>query len=170
MKFSDLENEVAKVIERIERGTLSALSVEWTRSIQQNFRSGGRPAWAPRSPRYARSKRARGTKLMKISGALMNVIPVTDYGRNMITLNIDPRARAYAKIHNEGGIINMPPRAIKFRALKGKTVFAGRMHKKITKTTVSKGYIIRMPKREFTNIPPDDFPRITNTIKQYLQL
>lgn len=170
MEFKEVENAVTQLVSKIERGTLTTLGVEWERSVRQNFRAGGRPAWAPRSPRYARSKKARGTKLMKISGALMNVNAVPDFNRNAVTLNMDPRARAYAKIHNEGGVINMPPRKINFRKSKGRTVFAGRSHKKISKTATSKGYIIKMPKREFTNIPLDDFNRIGNSIKQYLQL
>lgn len=171
MEFKDLENKMVGLVSQIQSGTLKVLAVEWRRSVTKNFQSGGRPAWQARSPIYARSKRAKGTKIMKISGALMNVNTDIDIGQSAVKLMMDPRAKAYAKVHNEGGTINMPPRKLKFRKSKsGRTVFAGSKHKKIIKTTTSKAYTVNMPKREFTNIPQEDFPRIVSAIKQQLKL
>ena len=107
---------------------------------------------------------------MVISGALSNVNTVPDLVANKVTLTADPRARAYAKIHNEGGTIEMPPREVKFRKKGKRTVFAGSRHKKTTKTTTTAAYVINMPKREFTNVPRADFPRWVDTIKRTIKL
>jgi len=171
VSFKDIESKIESAIDNIKRGTLNVLSVEWTKSVRQNFRAGGRPAWQPRSVRYARSKKAKGTNIMRISGALMNVNTVPNYTTNTVEMKMDPRARAYAKIHNEGGTINMPARKIKFKKSKaGRTVFAGRDSKRIVKETVSKPYIIKIPKREFTNFPNEDFGNVVTRLKAHLQL
>lgn len=163
--FREIEKALQEKLQSIKSNTLKACAIEWRRTITKNFETGGRPAWQARK---RISKKQKGTKLMVISGALKNVSTVPDTALSIVTLKIDPRARAYAKIHNEGGVINMPARALKFRKNKsGRTVFASSAHKKITKETTGKAYIIKMPKREYTNVPQEDFnTRWLSTIKQ----
>lgn len=153
--FRQIENLLKEKIASIKRNTLKACAIQWQQTIRRNFEQGGRPAWQARK---RISKRQKGTKILVISGAMKNVSAVADPSMNIVTLKIDPRARAYAKIHNEGGTINMPARALKFRKNKsGRTVFASSKHKKIIKETTGKAYVIKMPKREYTNVPLDDF-------------
>lgn len=162
--LSQIEKLLKDKIVEIKQNTLKACAIEWRRTITKNFESKGRPIWAARK---RISKRQRGTNILVISGAMKNVSTVPDFESSSVILKVDPRARAYAKIHNEGGVINMPARNLKFRKnKKGRTVFASSSHKKIIKETTGKAYRITIPKREYTNVPQDDFPRWVSTIKQ----
>lgn len=168
MTAAELENKIKQTVGIIKTGTVKVLAVEWRRSVTRNFEVGGRPAWTPRK---RISKRQKGTKLLVISGAMKNVSTIPDFSNYSVTLRSDPRAKAYSRIHNEGGEINMPPRKLNFRKNKsGKTVFASSSHKKIIKSSTGKAYVIKIPKREYTNIPESDFPRIVTSIKQQLSL
>lgn len=168
MNSEQISRAVNEAVGRIKSGTLKVLAVEWRRSIVRNFESGGRPKWTPRKKI---SKRQRGTKILVISGAMKNVSTVSDFGNYIINLKVDPRAKDYARIHNEGGTINMPARKLKFRKNKsGRTVFASSKNKRITKETTSRAYVVKIPKREYTNIPADDYPRIISALKQQLSL
>lgn len=168
MDSAQLNNAINQAIVKIKSGTIKVLAVEWRRSIIGNFNAGGRPPWTPRK---SISKKQRGTNILVISGAMKNVSTIPDVASLQVTLKVDPRARAYARIHNEGGTINMPARELKFRKNKsGRTVFASSSHKKISKQTIGKAHIIKIPQREYTNIPQEDFPRIVSAIKQGLSL
>ena len=168
MNSIQLTQAVNEAVSKIKSGTLKTLAIEWRRSITKNFESGGRPGWEKRKKI---SKKQRGTNILVISGAMKNVSTVSDFSNYTISLKVDPRAKAYARIHNEGGTINMPARKLKFRKNKsGRTVFASSKHKRVSKETTGKAYVITIPKREYTNIPADDYPRIISAIKQQLQL
>jgi phage gpG-like protein len=167
MNATELKKVLDEVVPKIRAGVVKVAAVEWRKTVHKNFTSKGRPAWPVRKKI---SKKQRGTNILVISGALKNVSTVPDIAAGKVTLHADPRAKAYAKIHNEGGRIDMPPRELKFRKSKGRTVFASSQHKKVTKKTTSKAYTINIPKREFTNIPAEDFPRWVETMKRVIKL
>jgi phage gpG-like protein len=168
MSLAEIENNLKRFVDTAKPKILNVIAIECERTIKRNFEAGGRPAWAPRK---RISKRQKGTNILVISGALKNYHCVADTGSSLVRAIADPRARAYARIHNEGGVINIPSRAVKLRKNKsGRTVFASSRHKRIVKETQTKAYEITIPKREHTNIPAEDLPRWYNSIKQALQL
>lgn len=167
--FSQIEGRLTIVFGYIQTRAKKILCIEAEKSVQKNFDVGGRPKWAPRKHI---SKKQRGTNILVIRGALRNVRALeTETGIVLVT---DPRARAYSQIHNEGGVINMPGRALKLRKKKygetTRTVFASSKHKRIYKVVDVKPYKIEMPKREFLVIPPEDYPGIINAIKEGIRL
>lgn len=141
---------------------MKSLAIQGEISIRANFDAGGRPPWTPRKHI---SKRQRGTNILVISGHMKNVSGTVNLGESCVPLKTDPRARPYARIQQEGGIIQMPARTLRFRRTKGRLLFAGARHKRIEKETVSHPYTITIPARPYMIIPPEDFPRITTAIQ-----
>lgn len=166
------EAEVKKFLEgafnKVKVKALNVLEIEGPKIIKRNFASGGRPVkWKPRK---SVSKKQKGTKLMVVSGNLSNVSAVKNEADSSVTLITNQLARAYARIHQEGGIINQPARVLRFRIKKYKsglkrTVFASSKHKKIIKETLSKSYQIKMPARPYLVIPPDELNRVIKLIR-----
>lgn len=161
--FKEIENYLNQVFNQIKGKALKALAVEAEKSIKMNFESGGRPqAWQPRK---RISKKQRGRNLLVVSGNLSNVTADIDEANSRVVLKPNPLARAYARIHQEGGTINMPARELKYRKKRsGQSVIAGRKHKKITKIVQTKPYQITIPARPYLVIPPQDFERIKRAI------
>lgn len=177
MNFAEVKAAIDKAIPEITRGVVKACAIEWRKTVHKNFESKGRPSWPSRKKI---SKRQRGTNILVISGALKNVSTVPDLTLNKVTLSADPRAKAYAQIQNEGGTIDMPAREIRFRNKRtggkgedGKSttrsVFAS-SKQKASKTVMGKAYSIRIPARQFTNVPQEDFPRWVSTMKKIIKL
>lgn len=170
--LSDFENKLNNFVGKTPETVVKVLAVEWEKTVRKNFDAGGRPQkWEPRK---RISKRQKGTNILVITGALKNYRAIIDHSSHTISLTPDPRARAYAKIHNEGGEINVPARQIRHRVKtyksgRKRTVFASAKHKN-AKSTMTKAYKIVIPKRHHTNIPPEDRDRIIKTIKQALNL
>lgn len=164
-------SELAKQLEAYEskykKVILNVAAIEWERTVQKNFEAGGRPEkWQPRK---RVSKKQKGTNILVIRGALKNYRATINESSGEIILTADPRARAYARIHDQGGEINIPARTVRHRQKRYKdgrrrTVFASSKHTKITNETQTKSYTIVIPKRMHTNIPQEDFPRIMNAI------
>jgi len=155
------ETEVKQILQKklAERAkkALTIIEVYAMKAIKKNFEVGGRPAWKASK----KSKKNKGTKTLVISGQLSNVSATANPELLMIVLSTSPLSRAYARIHNEGGTINMPARALKFREKRYKdgtkrTVFASSKNKRITMERTTKPYKIVMPKREFMMIPEED--------------
>jgi len=173
MSLAEIENKFNQFVERVKPGILKVIGIEWDRTVNKNFEAGGRPTqWEPRKKI---SKKQRGKNILVISGALKNYSTTVDVPASTVTLVPDPRARDYSKIHDQGGVINIPAGTKKFRNKKtasGKTrsVFASNKHKKFEEKS-TKAYTVNIPKREHTNIPLDDFnTRWFNSIKQFLKL
>lgn len=148
--------------EKLNRG-LTVLEIEAQKSIKKNFEAGGRPPWPP-------SKKRSGKTLI-VSGNLSNVLTVRSEADRSVTLITNPLARAYARIHQEGGTIHRPARPLKFRQKKYKdgrvrTVFASSKHKKITKVTMTKAYTITIPPRPYMVIPMEDLNTMARLIEQ----
>ncbi len=173
--INGIENIMSRLNEinsNLKPAVLNVFAVEWEKSIRANFVAGGRPGkW---KPRRKISKRQKGTNLLVISGALKNYRATVELSGSRVILVSDPRAREYAEIHDKGGVIQIPSRVIRHRVKRYKdgsrrTVFAGSRHKKFTETQ-TKSYSIIIPKREHTNIPESDIPRILNAVKQVIKL
>lgn len=160
--FSGIEAKLRAVFGDVQGKAKKILAIEAEKSIQRNFDAKGRPAWTPPAPHN-----------LVIRGALRNVRAVEFDGG--IYLTVDARSRAYARIQNEGGVINMPARKIKFRKIKisdkkYRTVFASSKHKRITKVTEARAYKIKIPARPFLRIPQEDYAGIINAIKEGIKL
>lgn len=172
MTLNEIENKLQQFVTHAKSAILKVVAIEWVRTVQKNFEAKGRPGWEPRK---TISKKQRGKNILVISGALKNYNTTISDADSTVTLVPDPRARDYAKIHDQGGVINMPAGTKKFRNKKtasGKTrsVFASNNNKRVVEKA-TKPYTINMPKREHTNIPRDDFnTRWVNSIKQFLKL
>lgn len=165
----NIADKLLKLEGKIKQRARATLETELQESIQKNFDVGGRPAWKPSQ----KKGRAKGTKTLVISGNLRRTqVESRDTGDGLlVTLTPGPLASAYSRIHQEGGTINMPARAIRFREKKYKTgrkrtVFASKQHKRITKETMTKAYTITMPARPYLVIPPEDYSSIINNVIQ----
>jgi len=155
MNSNEIVNKLNKYIAEKKSATKKVLLIEGEKSIQMNFDAGGRPtAWQQRK---RISKRQRGTNILVISGALKNVRGLeTEFG---IKLTTDPRASKYARIQNEGGIINRS--AGKVRIYKGR--FARKGAKRY-KEVPAKAGVIKIPARRVMIIPQSDYSRILNAV------
>ncbi|MDI6804629.1 MAG: phage virion morphogenesis protein [Bacteroidota bacterium] len=138
------------------------------KAIHKNFEKGGRPVpWKP-SQKKGKNK---GTKTLVVTGTLSNVSATRNGSDLSVTLSVDPRSRAYARIHQEGGTIHMPTRTLRFREKKYKsgetrTVFASKRHKRIKMEKTSKPYVIKMPPRPFMVIPEEDINKMRSEIEK----
>jgi phage gpG-like protein len=151
--------------EKVKRA-LTILEVAAVKSIKKNFEAGGRPPWPAWAPSTARRKKGNA-RLLVVSGNLSNVVTVRNEAERSITLSSNPLARAYARIHQEGGIIHHPARTLRFRRTKtGRTVFASSRHKRIVKQTTSKPYVVKIPARPYMVIPQEDLNAIAQKIQQ----
>ncbi len=149
----------------------SALETEAVKSVMRNFETGGRPDKWKQSKK---SKKNAGTKTLVISGSMSQIQSQTEITSNglRVTLMPGPNAKAYARIQHEGGTINMPARTLRFKKSKktGRDVFASRLHKRISKETVTKPYKIIITARPYLVIPDEDFPRIINAVTAAINL
>ena len=166
-----IKQKINEIVNQVKEQAIKILEIEGEKSIVMNFEAGGRPMkWTPR--KYE-TKKQKGRKLLVIRGFLKNVRARKI--QNGVQLVTDVRARDYAQIHNEGGVINMPARSYSFRRVKTSkgnyaSRFAGSRHKRITKTTTGKAYQIVMPKREFMIIPEMDYSRILEQLKAGIKI
>ena len=165
-----------QLAKRVKKAT-SLISVMAVRSIKKNFEVGGRPAW----PKSKKRGKLKGTKTLVVSGELSNVsasVEFTTRNTNAINPNVDaaiitlttsPRSRAYARIHNEGGTINVPAKPIRLREKEmkdgtSKSVFARKSHKKNVTVKQAKAHVIVIPKREFMIVPEEDINEIVRKV------
>jgi phage gpG-like protein len=170
MRPEDVGNYLRTEVGAKLKRALTILEVAALRSIKKNFEMAGRPKWDT-SSRYMRKKLARGGKPLVKTGNLSNVLAVSNEAELSVTLMSNPLARAYARIHQEGGTISHPAHTLRFRVKRYKggakrTVFASDKHKRISKETVSKPYVIHMKARPYMVIPPDDLSAIAQKIQK----
>ena len=180
MKMEDIANAIKAAAEDLKKKAIAVLEVEAVKSVQKNFEAGGRPKWEPRKKV---SKKQRGTKLLVVSGNMSNV--TAEAAGDKVVIKGNPLSRAYSQIQNEGGVINVPSRAVRHRKVtsgknKGRTVFAssrasrfagsrasrfaGSRNKKATETK-TKAYKITIPARPFMVIPEEDRRMILGKIR-----
>jgi phage gpG-like protein len=169
MSIETITAALKAVESSFKKAAIAAVEVEVGLSIRKNFEAGGRPVWTPRK---SISKKQKGTNILVVSGNMSNVTATA--GENSVIISANPNARAYSKIQNDGGVINMPAHTVRHRKVaagknKGRTVFASSKHKKATETQ-TKAYKITIPARPFMVIPPEDYAKIVERIKNDFKL
>ena len=162
MNVNEIGKKLDDALGKMKVNMLKALEIEAKKSIAMNFNAGGRPKWEPSIKRG----KAKGTKTLRISGNMSKTSAVRDEASSSITFYPNPLARAYSRIHHEGGTINHPGRKLKFVKNKsGRTVFGKDKRKRgVVKEVQGKSYTIRMPARPWLVIPPEDYPRILSSL------
>lgn len=161
MSLESIQNNFQNLSEDLRKKILNVLSIEADKSIKSNFAEQGRPAkWIPK-------RRSDGRSILTgRTGRLQRTINVqVDYNNNRIKIGSN---LIYAKVHQEGAIINMPARTLKFR----KSPKTGKLQftkGKSSKTIQTRAYRISIPSRPFLAIPESDFQRIQNSLKGILK-
>lgn len=169
--FKEIENKVNHLIKDIQVKALKVIEIEGVRSIQKNFEVGGRPKWIPSK----KKGKAKGTKTLRISGALSSITAVADFQNSKVNIYPGAAARAYARIQQEGGTINRKAYTNARRTKNdGRSVFASKRRdtgraKKVD-VSFSKAHSIVIPARPYMVIPPEDFPGMINAITKAIQL
>lgn len=168
--IQEIQSKLNSVIQDIRIKGLKAIEIEAVRSIQKNFEVGGRPAWIPSK----KKGKLKGTKTLRVTGALSQVSAVRNDAESSITLITNPASRAYARIQQEGGTINISPRTMARRKKRNnQSVFASKRRdtgkaKKVD-VSFSKGHQIKIPARPYLVIPPEDYPVILNAVTKALK-
>lgn len=160
---SEINRRINALFSGIKAQALAVIKTEAVKSVLKNFEMGGRPKWEP----SVKKGKLKGTKTLVVTGKLSNVS--AEIAGDMVILKTAPEARAYAKIHQEGGTIEMPSREVRHRKVtagrnKGKTVFASSRSKK-AKPSMTKPYKINIPARPYLVIPPEDIPKILKAVE-----
>lgn len=170
LKIPEVSRKIEAAIGIIKINALKALEIEAIRSIQKNFEVGGRPKWIPSK----KKGKLKGTNTLRVSGTLSKISAVKDDNAGTVTLITNPGARAYARIHQEGGTINHPGGSRARRKKRdGKSVFAkknrdtGRANK--VDISFSKPYKIKIPARPYMTIPKEDHPGILRAVISRIQ-
>lgn len=125
-------------------------------------------AWQPLQPRYARRKKYAKDKILTLSGYLRSGIhyQVTDDAEVQVGSNTK-----YAAIHQFGGAIEKPARqaAVRYRSVAGRTLFAGRKHKRVTERQVTiPAHQVNMPARPYLGISAADDAEIRAIILDWV--
>lgn len=155
-------DKLNKYIKEKTSAAKKVLLIEGEKSIQKNFEVGGRPnPWK----KSKKSRKNKGTKTLVISGALKNVRGMeTEQG---VKFTVDPRAKDYARIQNDGGVINRAGGKLKMENRKGKKkLFVSMKRKTKYKEKTYKPYQIRIPARPFMVIPKEDHGQIVEAVKK----
>lgn len=168
MSIQEIQKNLDNAILNVKTNILKTLRTEVELSIAINFESEGRPAWTPSKKRG----KAKGTKTLRISGKMSEVSVVEDITNSRVIIFPNPLARAYSRIHQEGGVINHPGSKLKFVKNKsGKTVFGKSSRKRgVVREIKGKPYQIEIPPRLWMVIPPVDFPRIISNVVKAAKL
>ncbi len=165
IKISDVKKKIDSLLGQIKTSALKVVQVEAVRSIQKNFEVGGRPRWIPSK----KKGRLKGTNTLRVTGTLSQVSAVRNDSDGTVTFTTNPGARAYARIHQEGGVINRKAGTQARRTKRdGRSVFASKNRDtgKAKKVDISfyKPYQIRIPARPYMVIPDEDLPQIMNQV------
>ena len=167
MNESEVKEYLKNAVLQIKRKALDILEIEAPKIIKRNFAQGGRPEpWKPSN----KLKKHPGSKTLIVTGNLSNVLTTKDGAESSVKITTNPLARAYARIQQDGGTINMPARTMRFRTKRYKdgasrTVFASSRHKKVVEK-ISKPYKINIPARPYMVIPPDELKRVIDLISR----
>lgn len=167
MSLEQIENILNNLSKNIASSSQvkAALKTSAVSSVMTNFEEGGRPIkWDPSE----KTKKNNGSRTLIDSGDMSMIQAETEESSDGLRLVLmpGPLAKAYSRIQNEGGVINMPGRQLRFRKNKnGKTVFAKNSHKRVDRETISKPYNITIPKREYLIIPEQDYGMILDNVR-----
>jgi phage gpG-like protein len=144
-------------------------------SIVKNFESEGRPTPWKKSKRALKDGGLTLTKSRRLAKSIVSKSSRdnVDIGTNVV----------YARIHNQGGDIKSPARerALRFGGIHPARMgensvgpgrptrsFASKRNAQFGMRVQGKAYIIRMPKREFMLLQPEDWIEIRDALTEYL--
>ncbi|MEQ9868592.1 phage virion morphogenesis protein [Pectobacterium odoriferum] len=168
--ITDFERGLGELISRIEhrQPLMREIAAAMHDAVEENFSQQGRPAWAGWSPRYA--KQRQGGKILQKRGRLAKSI--SEYSDNdsaTVGTNV-----VYARIHQEGGTINIPARSQRAYYKQSKDGSVGNRFVKKSKSNFSQWntmgeYKITIPARPFLHLTESDIEGMENTAHDYLQ-
>ncbi len=168
MNEDQAQKYISGLIEKAKIKALNIIAVEAGKAIRKNFEQGGRPdSWKP----SIKKGKLKGTKTLVVTGNLSNVGINIDKDKSQVIITTNPLSRAYARVQQEGGSIDMPARVQKFRKKNYKngssrTVFASSKHARITAVKTFKPYKINIPARPYMIIPQADIDTMTAKITE----
>ncbi|CDL80195.1 phage virion morphogenesis protein [Xenorhabdus cabanillasii] len=137
-------------------------------AVEENFKQQGRPAWLGWRP--ATAKKRAGGKILQHTGRLASSIQqFSDNDEALVGTNVK-----YARIHQEGGTINMPARRQNayYRMRKDGTVghrFVQKSKSNYSERNTIPAYKIQMPARPFLTLTDSDTEQIQHILERYLQ-
>ncbi|KLU16276.1 phage virion morphogenesis protein [Xenorhabdus griffiniae] len=134
-------------------------------AVEENFKQQGRPAWLGWSPAYA--KKRAGGKILQHTGRLAGSIQqFSDNDEALVGTNV-----IYARIHQEGGTINMPARSQRahYRRKNGQSRFSSKAKADHSQWNTLPAYKIQMPARPFLTLTDSDAGQIQTILERYLQ-
>lgn len=172
MSLEEIKNNLESALTKQSKGALTILKIQSEKSVKRNFEVGGRPEpWPPSK----KSKKHRGTKTLVISGNMSNITAEEDLSGLRIILMTNPLARAYSRIHQEGGTINHPGGKRKLKKLRPgdktrRSVFASSDAKRFVKEVDIKPYKINIPARPYMVIPPEDHDLILRLMATFIKV
>lgn len=168
--ITDFERGLGELISRIEhrQPLMREMAAAMHDAVEENFAQQGRPAWAGWSPRYA--KKRQGGKILQKSGRL--AASISEYSDNdsaTVGTNV-----VYARIHQEGGTINIPARSQRSYHKQYKDGRVGNRFVKKSKSNFSQWntmgeYKITIPARPFLHLTESDVEGMENTAAEYLK-
>ena len=167
---TDFERSLGDLIRKLEnrQPLMREMAAAMHDAVEENFEQQGRPAWAGWSPRYA--KKRQGGKMLQKSGRLASSINAySDNDSATVGTNV-----VYARIHQEGGTINMPARSQ--RAYYKKNAdgrvghrFARKAESDSSRWNTMGEYKITIPARPFLHLTESDVDEMENTAQAYIQ-
>ena len=174
MSWDQIKNNFDKSLPSIQKSILNVLATEGEKSIHKNFEVGGRPTPWKKSKKPKRL-RTGSEKTLVVWGNLSNILVQPNPDASGVKFLTNPLARAYARIHQEGGTINHPGGRRKLKKVKPgdktkRTVFAKAGAKRFVKEVDIKPYKITIPPRPYLVIPPEDYPGILKAVQQIVKL
>ncbi|SEL24752.1 phage virion morphogenesis (putative tail completion) protein [Kosakonia sacchari] len=169
--IGDFERSLGELIKKLEHREplMREMAAAMGDAVEENFARQGRPAWMGWKSNAYWAKR-RGGKILQKSGRL--AASITQYSTNdEATVGTNVK---YARIHQEGGEINIAARSQKayYRQNKDGSLnhrFAKKSQANFEQWNTIGAYKIKMPARPFLHLTEDDVERMENTAEQYLK-
>ncbi|HET7558881.1 MAG TPA: phage virion morphogenesis protein [Limnochordia bacterium] len=139
------------------------------RSVDQNFRSDGRPKWPPLAPSTVAQRRKGSSRPLQDTGRLRVSVTAQDGTGAVRTVNdsvaIIGTTVKYARLMQEGGTINVPAltpkraKALRWIGGGGAVHFARR----------TKAHTVSIPARPFLLFQAEDERRIVTIFRRYIE-
>ncbi|MFJ5441746.1 phage virion morphogenesis protein [Pectobacterium sp. CHL-2024] len=169
--ITDFERGLGELISRLEhrQPLMREMAAAMHDAVEENFAQQGRPEWAGWKSNAYWAKR-RGGKILQKSGRL--AASINEYSDNdsaTVGTNV-----VYARIHQEGGTINIPARSQRAYYKQNKDGSVGNRFVKKSKSNFSQWntmgeYKITIPARPFLRLTESDIEGMESTAHDYLQ-
>lgn len=168
---TDFENALGELIKKLEHREplMRELAAAMGDAVEENFKNQGRPEWMGWKSNAYWAKR-RGGKILQRSGRLASSISQqSSNDEALVGTNV-----VYARIHQEGGSINIPARSQRayYHQRKDGSLnnrFARKSKANYSEWNTIPGYQIKMPARPFLHLTESDVDGMEETAKTYLQ-